>query len=33
MYDKGENYYEEQQNEEFNLVGFLYENDIIDCKL
>ena len=30
MYDKGDNYYMEQQNEQFDLMDFLYSNDIID---
>ena len=33
MYDKDDYYYIEQQNEQFDLVGFLCENDIIDCEL
>ena len=30
MYDKGDIYYMEQQNEQFDLMDFLYSNDIID---
>jgi hypothetical protein len=30
VYDKGENYYKEQQMDEFDLVYFLYDNDIIN---
>ncbi len=30
MYDKGDNYYNEQDNEQFDLMDFLYGNDIID---
>ena len=30
MYDKDDYYYIEQQNEQFDLLGFLLENDIID---